>query len=411
MGEVRCMPRATRAEYVRPVAASLDASAAAAARWDALVIGAGPAGAMSALQLARAGFSTLLVDRKTFPRSKVCGGCLNAHALAALSRAGLAAELRDLGARPVHAIQLRHERRQVCLPLPSGLAVSRTTLDAWLVRKAIEAGVSFLPATTATVLPDAKAAGSEEVRGVRLRERDQSEVTTSGRLVLVADGLGHSSLRESAGQAPQVAAGSHVGVGGIVEGHIASLEAGTIAMAIGSRGYAGAVEVEGGRTNVAAALDADFLRRMGGPAEAVSRLFDEAGIAVSEWSLGSVEWSGTMAVTRKLESPCGRRFLVLGDAAGYVEPFTGEGMAWALTSAESVVEFAERAVSGWDRSLEAEWVSKYRRLVGNEMRWCRFLAALLRRPILVRSAMTALRIHPGVARPLLAHLTLRTPVD
>src|SRR4051812_5069596 len=52
--------------------------------WDLIVIGAGPAGAISAMLAARSGFATLLVDRKRFPRAKVCGGCLNASAVGIL---------------------------------------------------------------------------------------------------------------------------------------------------------------------------------------------------------------------------------------------------------------------------------------------------------------------------------------
>ena len=57
--------------------------------WDALVIGAGPAGSVTARELARRGRRVLLVDRATFPRSKVCGGCLNGAAIRTLERLGL----------------------------------------------------------------------------------------------------------------------------------------------------------------------------------------------------------------------------------------------------------------------------------------------------------------------------------
>ena len=70
--------------------------------WDAIVIGAGPAGALSATLLARQGSSVLLVERRAFPRRKVCGGCLNARALSSLDRACLGASVRALGATPLH---------------------------------------------------------------------------------------------------------------------------------------------------------------------------------------------------------------------------------------------------------------------------------------------------------------------
>ena len=64
--------------------------------WDILIIGAGPAGAVAARQLALAGLDVLLVDRKAFPRRKVCGGCLNERALAGLARAGVLDAVRGL---------------------------------------------------------------------------------------------------------------------------------------------------------------------------------------------------------------------------------------------------------------------------------------------------------------------------
>ena len=57
--------------------------------WDAIVIGAGPAGALAARQIALQGLHTLLIDGKHFPRAKVCGGYLNSRALQALREVGL----------------------------------------------------------------------------------------------------------------------------------------------------------------------------------------------------------------------------------------------------------------------------------------------------------------------------------
>ena len=83
--------------------------------WDAIVIGAGPAGALSATLLARQGLSVLLVERRAFPRRKVCGGCLNARALASLDRAGLGLRVRALGATTVNTLRLHQRGRSAVL--------------------------------------------------------------------------------------------------------------------------------------------------------------------------------------------------------------------------------------------------------------------------------------------------------
>ena len=93
------------------VAAMITAEEAAARSWDAVVVGAGPAGSVAARELARRGVSVLLVDKATFPRAKVCGCCLNAAALDTLAKIGLADLPRRCGAVPCrvgrgHADQL-----------------------------------------------------------------------------------------------------------------------------------------------------------------------------------------------------------------------------------------------------------------------------------------------------------------
>jgi flavin-dependent dehydrogenase len=100
---------------------------------------------------------------------------------------------------------------------------------------------------------------------------------------------------------------------------------------------------------------------------------------------------------------------VLGDAAGYVEPFTGEGMAWAFAGAEAVVPIVKRAVASHDNRLEQDWTRVYARGIGREQRWCRVVARVLRMPALVTPLVLLLRQHPALAQPLVAHLTPRRP--
>jgi flavin-dependent dehydrogenase len=79
----------------------------------------------------------------------------------------------------------------------------------------------------------------------------------------------------------------------------------------------------------------------------------------------------------------------LGDAAGYVEPVTGEGVAGALEAAWDLAPLAERAVVNWDGRLVEEWEAACRLRMGSRQRVCRALTGLLRRPGVVR-LLTAL---------------------
>jgi len=378
------------------------AALASTATWDVVIIGAGPAGAFAAIGCARAGLATLLVDRKAFPRHKVCGGCLNSHAVKLLEQAGLAAEVRALGARSLSAIQLRHGRQRANLDLPSGLAVTRATLDAVLVRAAISAGCAFLPESSAHVETENAAhnARRDGERRVTLQPRDAETATASARLVVVADGLGHSSLRDSPAVRGVIEPDARVGVGVIADaGCVATLD-GHVTMVVGREGYVGVTRVEGPHVNIAAALDIDFLKAQGGPAKAVRAILSSGGMTASS-ALDALDWQGTVPLTRRMLAPVAQRLFVIGDAAGYIEPFTGEGMAWALSAADALVPLAARAVSTWDASVERQWIATYDAVVRRNQRRCRIIARTLRYPTLVGVLVAALSHQPVLARPFL----------
>jgi flavin-dependent dehydrogenase len=121
--------------------------------------------------------------------------------------------------------------------------------------------------------------------------------------------------------------------------------------------------------------------------------------------MDAVDWLGTLPLTRRLARPAARAVFVLGDAAGYVEPFTGEGMAWAFAGAEAVVPFAKRAIESGGRGLEDAWARALASTIGQDQRRCRVLAWNLRQPVLVAMFMSLLRRHPGLAAPVLARFS------
>ena len=100
--------------------------------WDAIVLGAGPAGAIAARQLAASGARVLLVEKKAFPRGKVCGACLNESALGVLESVGLSDLIAALGGTRLDAFQLGFRGRAMRLALPGGMALSRrTSMPPW----------------------------------------------------------------------------------------------------------------------------------------------------------------------------------------------------------------------------------------------------------------------------------------
>lgn len=365
-----------------------------APEWDVIVLGAGPAGALAAHQLARQRLRVLLVDKRTFPRWKVCGTCLNGVALGALAQAGLADLVDRLGGVPLARLHLGLQHHQTQLEVPLGRSLSRGRLDLALGEAAVAEGAVWRKGT------EAKVAGPcPGGRQVRLCSGGATE-TTRARVVLVATGLGSPGLTPANPIQRQVAAHSRVGAGCRVDTGASGYGRGTIHMAIGRHGYVGLVRTEAGDLNLAAAFDRDHLIEAGGAALAAAGVLAEAGFEpVPEASAAA--WLATPALTGRQWPPAAERVLLLGDAAGYVEPFTGEGMGWALLGALAVVPLAVQGQRQWSRELERQWVRRYGRLIESRQRLCRGLAFVLRRPGLSRCALAAVERWPVLAAPFL----------
>ena len=93
-----------------------------------------------------------------------------------------------------------------------------------------------------------------------------------------------------------------------------------------------------------------------------------------------------------------RRVLTVGDACGYVEPFTGEGMAWALQSAEALVAMLPESLAGWPIDLPRRWTGRHRRLLGTQQAICRSVRYCLHRGTMAAIAFAIAGRMPGLGR-------------
>lgn len=394
------------------VAATITLPDAAGHAWDAVVVGAGPAGAATAWRLAARGVRTLLVDRREFPRAKVCGSCLSPRAVR---------ELHDLGpgalpgaAIPLAAARLVHRGRCAEIPLPAGRVVSRDALDTRLVRSAIAAGCAWLPGVSVSAIVDSPRESSARLLcSGGPSTADYAHSTLRGSVVILAGGLadavridGGTGRDDGGGRC--VASGSRIGVGAVVPAELSDLPPGRLVMAVGRHGYCGIVRLEDGRIDVAAALDRAAVARDPSPARAVADILHDAADSgafrrFDVETLRRLPFRATPPLTHRapLVAGAARRILRVGDAAGYVEPFTGEGIGWALSAARLL---AESLLAGSDLRPAAEaarrYVEAHGTAFGGAHARCRLVAVNLRRPAVVAAAVAGARALPWAAQVL-----------
>ena len=377
------------------IRSTLTARQAADHTWDAIVIGAGPAGSIAALQLARSQLRVLLLEKSAHPRYKVCGGCLGARSVAMLKQLGLAETVAACGGNATHQLYLRSGERSVRMDLPAGISVSREAFDAALVTSAIAAGVQYVDQTTARL-----AGVSYDRCHIRLRG-EAGEEMVSAKVLLAADGLASTAVCGERLLATTVKATSHVGLGAMLEPEqldgVSLVEPGVIAMHYAPGGYVGLAQVEQQRVNIAAALDPHYIRKAGGPAKAIVRHLESAGVRIPQ-VLRELEYQGTPALSRQRSRMAMERVFVIGDSTGYVEPFTGEGMAWAMEAAMLAAPLAAEAVRQWHFGLAEQWQRQHRLVIQKQQRSCRVIAAALRHHRMCDWALRLMGSQPVLAR-------------
>ena len=403
------------------IPATLTHQQAAATPWQALVVGAGPAGAAAAYRLAARGVRTLLVDRGVLPRWKVCGCCLSPAAVGELRRLECPptepAHL-PLGVIPLNAVRVCHEGRSVLLPMTGGGIASREHLDTALVRHAISAGTHWLPSTQVMSIADARRDGPGPVTlAVRsVADAASQPVMITADVVVLATGLADSVRVDADVASPEQAAAtetaedSRIGLGATLEPTALDLADGQLIMAVAREGYCGLVRLEDGRIDLAAAVDRRALGQHASPAQAMLAILSRAldGCAASPPftdAIMTASFRATPALTRQASLLAGAsgRILRIGDAAGYVEPFTGEGIGWALAAGrlvtESLLDPAAGSAGSLRRPAEAasRYLAEHRRHFRPLHARCRRVSLALRRPALVLAAVQAARVAPWAA--------------
>ena len=357
---------------------------------DVAVIGGGPAGATVAAMLATRGHRVVMFDRDEFPRPKVCGCCLADRGVAVLRDLGLQS-LIERGLT-LAEVELGAGGRHLRLPFPGSIVVSREDLDTTLVEHARAAGATVRTRTRAVVDSD---------RTVRTRDlEDGVEYAVRARFIVAADGLDGRALEALPHFSWRVSGGSRFGAGVTIPASQVPAEApppGRLDMLAHRAGYLGVVRLPGGGLDLAAAFDNRSIRALGGPAAAAASILHAQDRPSLAAVASRLKWRGTPRLTRR-RRVADDRIACVGDAAGYVEPFTGEGMSWALGTATVLAETIDQAIA--DNGSLLDWRRRHSRLVGRDRLRCRLVAQAVRTPGLAHAAIRVASVAPFIRRRL-----------
>ena len=288
-------------------------------KYDVAVVGAGPAGSTCAALCAAAGLRTLVLERAHFPREKVCGDCLNPACWPVLDRLGVSARIAALPHARLEAVEvIGTDERVLHYPLPGGdrgeIAVKRSAFDAVLLERAAEQGATVKQGVAVVAVE----AGWRVHAGEEAFEADT---------LVAADGR-NSTVARLLGLLP-AAHKDRLGL----QAHLPARngDGNKVTMRLLPCGYCGVAEVGGGEINVCLVARARDLDRLKAWANEKFSLQPEQA------------WRSIAPLARAPLPPVQERLLLVGDAARVVEPFTGEGISYALGSG---VLAAEAIISG-----------------------------------------------------------------
>jgi flavin-dependent dehydrogenase len=349
-----------------------------------------------------------LLDRASFPRHKLCGDTINPGALAILRRLGLGADV-ERTALPVHGmvvtgaggVEIRGEYPRGV----HGLSVRRHDLDWVLLQRAMDAGVDLYTGVTvrAPILDEAR------VVGIRASTSRGSNADFKAPLTIAADGR-RSCLAFGLGLARHPAGPRRWAIGAYFEGGSRDVRFGE--MHIRSNAYLGVAPVPDGLTNaclVCCPQRGDFAD----PASLLGRVLAHDGVLAPRFArarmVGRPSVLGPLAVDTSAAGMPG--LLLVGDAAGFVDPMTGDGLRFVFEGAELTAAHALAALEG--RMTDPAAALSRRRAAAFRRKWRlnRALRALVASPSAVSAATLSARLWPGAVRALVSMAGDVPPVE
>jgi geranylgeranyl reductase family protein len=347
--------------------------------FDVAIVGAGPAGSTCAAFCAVAGLRTVLLEREAFPREKVCGDCLNPACWPVLRRLDIAEQVRRLPhgkLDKVEFIAIGGEKVSVDLPRgdESEIAVKRRFFDDALLTRARELGVEIREESTVTAL-NKTAARNWKIDIVRQ--------TLAARFLVGADGR-NSTVARLCNLLPRpererVALQAHIPL---------PKEFGNrVVLQFLPEGYSGQAPVNDAELN---------LCLVGTPPTILSlRKWAEAEFLLPP----NQPWRSITLLTRPPVPSGHENLFFIGDAARVVEPFTGEGIYYALRSGELAANAIERIIRAQDRQSTLREFARAHAAIYRGRLWINRLArAAVLSPRLASALLPVAGVSPAIVR-------------
>ncbi|MCD9185835.1 MAG: NAD(P)/FAD-dependent oxidoreductase [Pyrinomonadaceae bacterium] len=382
-----------------------------------LVVGAGPAGASLAIRLAEKDFEVTLIERDNFPRQKLCGEFISPECLEHFRELNVLDEMFSVGGdRIAETVFYAPNGKNVSVSsewfnaeAQNALSISRAEMDFRLLERAKKVGVKILEETQVVGL----LSENGKICGVKAKNKRAETFEIAADLTIDATGRANvlgKSAEKAEGQRSKVKGRRSKLVGFKTHLKNVRLEKGRCEIYFFRGGYGGLSFVENNLANHCFLIKADVVKEFNGQTDKLveevifqnKRAFETMrdAEAVFDWLAVSVESFG-----RKNLNPA-PNLLSVGDAAAFIDPFTGSGMLMALQSAKILAEIIAENRFSTNRIAEI-YETAHRRNFQNRLRICALMRRAAFMPNLAKLIISTLGFSEK-SREILARATRRS---